>query len=198
MTQPEKRRAPQGASEPPLELTPSLRPLVEAAGLDLKNLSVALEADGQGHIRVCDRHYVPVTDGKKVVSWPVKSLRELVRGQRLPPDDIEHYPPEYVMHFFFIENHLLTLCDAEGDRTDQEMEEIYSTLRRKPDGRSLGPNHDFLWQVAALLLARHPFSQPEYEAFLGALVRSTRKWSLRPVSRNYVDYLRQTIGRHRA
>ena len=87
----------------------------------------------------------------------------------------------------------LALCDASKDRTDQEMEDIYSALRRRPDGRSLGAIHDFMWQVAALLLGSHTVSAAEYHALLGALVRSTRKWALRPVSRNYVAYLRRTF-----
>ena len=70
----------------------------------------------------------------------------------------------------------------------------YSMLRRRPDGRSLGAVHDFLWQVTALLLGTQILSAAEFEALIGALVRSTRKWGLRPVSRNYVAYLHQTFG----
>jgi hypothetical protein len=80
-----------------------------------------------------------------------------------------------------------------GDRTDQEMEEIYSALRRRPDGRSLNVVHDLLWQVAALLLGTHALSEREFEAMMGALLSSTRKWGLRPISRNYAAYLRQTF-----
>jgi hypothetical protein len=75
------------------------------------------------------------------------------------------------------------------------MEEVYAALRRRPDGRSLGMVHDFLWQISALLPGRYALSQAEFEALIGALVRSTRKWSQRPVSRNYVDYLRRTFGK---
>ena len=124
-------------------------------------------------------------------TWEVPALAGLFRGNGIPPNDIEHYPPDYFPHFFFIEKHFLTLCDACKDRTDQEMEDIYSALRRRPDGRSLGAVHDFMWQVAALLLGSHAVSAAEYNALLGALVRSTRKWALRPVSRNYVAYLRR-------
>ena len=106
---------------------------------------------------------------------------------------MDHYPEEYCPHFYFIENHVLTVCSAKGDRTDQELEEIYSMLRRRPDGRSLGAVHDFLWQVAALLLGTRLLSGEEFEALLGALERSTRKWGLRPVSRNYVAYLHRTF-----
>jgi hypothetical protein len=75
----------------------------------------------------------------------VPTLRELFRGNRAPPPDMDHYPPEYTPLFYFIETHFLTLCDARGDRTDQEMEEIYFMLRRRPEGRSLGASHDFMW-----------------------------------------------------
>jgi hypothetical protein len=51
--------------------------------------------------------------------------------------------------------------------------------------------------MAALLLGRRALSEAEFTALIGALVRSARKWSQRPVSRNYVSYLRGTIGNPR-
>ena len=175
------------------DLFPTLRSLVESESLDPERLSVPLEANDRGNIRVQDRHSVCVYDGKKMARWQVPGLGELFRGTRTPPSDMDHYPEEYCPHFYFIENHVLTVCSAKGDRTDQELEEIYSMLRRRPDGRSLGTVHDFLWQVAALLLGTRLLSGEEFEALLGALERSTRKWGLRPVSRNYVAYLHRTF-----
>jgi len=58
---------------------------------------------------------------------------------------------------------------------------------------SVGTVHDVMWQLAALLLGTHVLSAAEYEALIGALERSTRKWALRPVSRFYVAYLRKTF-----
>jgi len=165
-----------------------------SAGLNPGRLSVPFESDGRKHVRIPDKHAVPVTDGHKLIAWAAPSLRELFRGNRQPPPDIDHYPLEYSQHFFFIENHVLTLCDAMGDRTDQELEEIYSALRRRPDGRSLSTVHDCLWQVTALLLGSHELSEGEFEALMAALVRSTRKWGIRPVSRNYIAFLRETFG----
>lgn len=177
----------------PILLAPSLSDVVTAHGLDTARLTVAFEADGRGHIRLVERHSVALSDGRRIVPWPVASLRELFRGDRQPPADMDHYPMEYDVHFFFIEKHLLTLCDAMGDRTDQEMEEIYSALRRRPDGRSLGPVHDFLWQVCALLLGMYELSAAEFAALVGQLERSVRKWALRPVSRNYVEFIRSSL-----
>jgi hypothetical protein len=177
------------------DLIAPLGDLVVAEGLDAGKLAIAIETDGRGHIRVVDKHTVAVSDGKKAVGWPVPSLAELFRGDRLPPPDIDHYPPDFGPLFFFIETQFLTLCDLIGDRTDQEMEEVYSALRRRPDGRSVSATHDFIWQVVALLLGRYPLSAAEFEGIVGALLRSTRKWGLRPVSRYYVAYLRDTFGR---
>jgi len=176
------------------DLVPTLRAVVEAAGLNPDKLSVALEADDHRNIRVLNKHSVPVTDGDKMAVLLVPALTGLFRGSRTPPPDMDHYPEEYTPHFFFIEKHVLAVCEAKGDRTDQEMEEIYSMLRRRPDGRSLGVVHDFLWQVAALLLGTQVLSAAEFEALVGALEHSTRKWALRPVSRFYVAYLHQTFG----
>ena len=178
---------------PPLVIVPSLRDVIAAHGLNARKLTVAVEASDQKRIRIKDRHSVPLHDGEKFAHWPVASLRELSRGNQPPPADMDRYPPEYCGYFFFIEEHLLTVCEAIGERTDQEMEEIYSALRRRSDGRSLGPMHDFLWQVAALTLGMHALSAAEFEAIFGQLERSVRKWALRPVSRNYVDYLRSSL-----
>ncbi|MCX6923396.1 MAG: hypothetical protein NT154_09345 [Verrucomicrobia bacterium] len=175
------------------DLVPALRQLVEAEGLNPEKLVVALETDGQRYVRVVDKHSIPVHDGNKMVRWPVPALSELYRGSQTPPPDMDHYPEAYTPHFFFIETHVLTVCDTIGDRSDQEMEEIYSMLRRRPDGRSVGAVHDFLWQVSALLLGTQALSAAEFEALIGALERSTRRWALRPVSRFYAAYLHKTF-----
>ena len=172
---------------------PSLQAVVVAHRLNPRNLCVAFEANGQGNFSIRQKQSIPIYDGVKIVPWEVPALAGLFRGHGVPPDDIDRYPPEYGPHFFLIENHFLTLCDKTKDRSDQEMEEIYAALRRRPDGRSLGAVHDFMWQVTALLLGSRVVSAAEYDALLGALVRSTRKWSLRPISRNYVAYLRKTF-----
>ncbi len=182
-------------ADSPLDLIPSLHDLIATEGLDSSRLSVAIEASDDRRIRVRDRHSIPVTDKKKLAFWPVAALRELFRGNATPPADIAHYPPEYCGHFFFIESHVLSVCDVIGDRTDQEMEEIYRALRRRPEGRSLGPMHDFVWQVAALALGTRAWSSAEFEAVIGTLERSARTLALRPVSRNYLGYLRSNFNR---
>jgi hypothetical protein len=194
MSDPNVKRNPDQIPPSAVELVPSLQMLVQAAGLNPDRLNVAFETDGLKHVRLLDKHTLAVSDGNKAIPWKVLSLQELFRGSRLPPQDMDHYPEEYTPCFYAIEIQLLSLCDVLGDRTDQEMEEVYTTLRRRPDGRSLGITHDFLWQVSALLLGTRILSGEEFEALVGALARSARKWGLRPVSRNYVAYLRKTFA----
>lgn len=177
----------------PINLVPSLQAVVESADLEPAKLVVGLKGIRKGQVELADRHTVIVSDGNKIGTWIAPSLAELFRGDQLPPADLEHYPPEYVPYFFFIESQFLALCQAIGDRTDQEMEEIYSNLRRRPDGRSLGISHDFIWQVLALLLGKHVLSAAEFEGLIGALLGSARRWGLRPVSRFYVGYLKNEL-----
>ena len=176
-----------------VDLFPTLRTIVESEGLHPDKLHVGLETVGTGNIRVQDRHSVSVFDGENVALWHVPTLTELFRGSQKPPPDMDHYPEAYTLHFYFVESHVLSLCAVKGDRTDQEMEEIYCMFRRRPAGRSLGQVHDFLWQVAALLLGTQVLSAAEFEALFTALERSTRKWALRPVSRFYAAYLHETL-----
>ncbi len=142
-----------------------------------------------------DRHHVLVSDAAEVVEWRVETLSELCRGDHQPPPHLDRFPPEYVPLFFYLESQIITFCKAFGDKSDQEFEEIYGSLRRRPEGRSLGPLHDFLWQVCAVMLATRIVSQAEFEGVIGALLRSAKRWAVRPISRNYMNYLHQTVER---
>ncbi len=85
--------------------------------------------------------------------------------------------------------------NAFGDRRDAELRDIYSALRRRPDGRSLGFVHDYIWQAAALILGTRPLSQAEFEAIMARMERSCRTFEQGPTSRNLVAALRHTFGR---
>lgn len=177
----------------PIDLVASLRELVTKSRLDPAKLGVAIKSKVPRQIHLKDRHTVAVSDGKDFAEWAVPTLTGLFRGNQAAPPDIDHYPEEYIPYFFFVEKHFVLLCDAMGDRTDQEMEEVYAALRRRPDGRSLGTPHDFMWQVAALLLGKHALSAAQFEGLMSALLGSSRRWALRPVSRFYIAYLRNTL-----
>jgi hypothetical protein len=133
-----------------------------------------------------------VNDGNDF-DWSVTSLASLFRGDKQPPH-LGDYPEAYEECFMLMDMQFLQLCEFIGDRRDAEMLEVFSALRRRPDGRSLGFVHDYMWQAAALMLGITPLSQAEFEAILSRLERSCRTFEMGPTSRNYSLTLRQTLG----
>ncbi len=140
-----------------------------------------------------DRTSLALTSGKEVWFWETDSLRALFRGDQQPPI-LGDYPEAYNDSFMLLDLHALEISKFFGDRRDAEMREIYSLLRRRPDGRSLGFVHDYMWQAAALILGTRPLSQAEFEAILSRLERSCRTFEQGPTSRNYIAALRNTLG----
>jgi hypothetical protein len=88
-----------------------------------------------------DRNLIALTDGKNVWDWELDSLRSLFRGDRQPPV-LGDYPEAYNDSFILFDLHVLELSRFLGDPRDAEMKEIFSMLRRRPEGRSLGFVHD--------------------------------------------------------
>ncbi len=141
-----------------------------------------------------DRRSLCFTDGKSVCTWQADSLRALFRGNNQPPV-LGDYPEAYNDSFVLLDMHALEISKVFGDRRDAEMREIFSALRRRPDGKSMGFVHDYMWQAAAFVLATRPLSQAEFEAILARLERSCRTFEMGPSSRNYIVTLRTTFGR---
>jgi hypothetical protein len=181
------------------DFVPSLREAVEKQPLDLNRMIMVgvPVKDLDQHPRILpastDRHALFLVTGKNVCPWETRSLRALFRGDRKPPL-LGDYPEAYNESFMLLDLHALEISKFFGDRRDDEMLEIYSALRRRPDGRSLGFVHDYMWQAAALMLGVRPLSQAEYEAILERLERSCRTFSMGPTSRNYIATLRSTLG----
>ncbi len=139
-----------------------------------------------------DRHRAVLTDGTNTWAWEIESLAGLFRGTKQPPE-LGNPPQAYEHCLMVLDLHALELSKIFGARRDAEMKEVYSMLRRRPDGKSLGFVHDYLWQAAALVLALEPLSQAEHEAIVGRLERSCRTFEQGASSRNYIDCLAQTF-----
>lgn len=142
-----------------------------------------------------DRCSLALYDGSETWFWETDSLRALFRGNKQPPV-LGAYPEAYNDSFALLDRHALEISRFFGDRRDAEMREIYSTLRRRPDGRSLGFVHDYMWQAAALILGTRPLSQAEFEAIMARLERSCRTFEQGPTSRNYVATMKMLFGRN--
>ena len=151
--------------------------------------------DKMVHSSADDRGNLMLSDGKESWQWEVDSLKELFRGSK-PAPSMQHAspPPEYQGSFILLELHVLEIIRAFGCPRDAEMQDIYSSLRRRPDGKSLGYLHDHMWRAAALMLGIRPLSQTEFEAIIGRLERSCRTFGQGPSSRNYGNSLLMTLG----
>ena len=180
------------------DFVPSLRQAMEKQPLDLtKVIRVAVPMAGAEDEEprvpeMIDRTCLFLTAGGEVCPWETDSLRALFRSDRQPPVLGDH-PQAYEESFITFDLHALEISQIIGDRRDEEMREIYSALRRRPDGRSLGFVHDYMWQAAALVLGTQPLSQAEFEAILARLERSCRTFAQGVTSRNYIGALRQTF-----
>ena len=84
-----------------------------------------------------------------------------------------------------------------GPPRDEELADIFSTIRRRPDGKSTGFLHDFFWQVSALMLGTRELSEAEFTAIVGRQERSCRTFAMGSSSRNFattISGLRQQDG----
>jgi len=180
------------------DIVPSLRQEFEKHSFRLDTVILAAVPVADPKVQVLvpagrPRSDLCLTDGKAFCFWETDSLRALFRGNKQPPA-LGDYPEAYNDSFILLDLHALEVSKMFGDRWDAEMKEIYSTLRRRPDGKSLGFAHDYMWQAAALLLGTRVLSQAEYEAIMARLERSCRTFEMGITSRNYVATLRSTLG----
>jgi hypothetical protein len=178
----------------PSEFVPSLRERWEKSGLSLNEfhlLALPVKAPKDRPLAPAgpDRSRLCILDGDRRVEWHAESLQKLFRGDKQPPL-LGDYPDAFLDSFALLELHVLQFSNSFGDRRDAEMLEIYSALRRRPDGRSLGDAHDYMWQAAAYLLGTRILSRAEFEAIMSRLERSCRTFRLHSTSHNYVDSLR--------
>lgn len=175
------------------DLIPSLVDVINTEKLHVETVNLALPMDVEQKPGVSDRSKVRLSDAEgRGGEWSVPSLRELYRGDKIPPQDMNYYPEEYSAMFFAIEKNVLFAGDF-VDIRDEEIARLYRLVRRKPDGRSEGFLHDVLYQSAALMLGLKAVSQEEFEAIFDQLAASARGWRESYSSRNYIAYLRETF-----
>lgn len=182
----------------PFDLTESLKAAADEGGLRPNDLFLSILFNPEGTVGQGDRRDLILGNGRQLVEWRVESLRSLFRGSRQPPpeSDMSRYPAAYVPFFYRVEYNAFRFCRSAGlNPTDQEFLEIYSEMRRRPDGKSLGPLHDTVWQSAALVLGLRPWSEAEYLAVFGQLVRSARRFRMGASSRFYIAYVRGMMDR---
>ena len=171
---------------------PALDAVVRENGLNLAHLRLEIKFAGN-RLQVASRNQIEIQDESKSAIWQVASLRDLFRGDAKPPSLAGEPPPDYLPLFQFLEGYIVRFCDHAGDKTDGEFEEVFSNLRRRPDGKSLNDLHLYMWQVSAWFLGLHSISAAEYEAIYGRLALSGAAFRIGLVSRNYIGTLRRFL-----
>jgi len=159
----------------------------------LPAFQVEIARDDQARlIALGDAVVVRMNDGETKTLTP-KPLRQLFAGSARAPDLSAGPSPGLMPFFFLLEGTVVRYCDAAGrDETDQEMERVYSELRRRPDaGDGLLQSH--LRAAARLYLSVRDVSEAEYEAVMRRLAKSARTFSEGVISRNYLATLRDTF-----
>lgn len=161
---------------------------------DVNHLNLMLPAGGQPFDRT-QIGYVANESPDRVCKLTVPSLRELFRGDGKLTIDRLDFKKEYLPFFYPIEAMLyrLGLGLPKHMVSDGNFVEAFSTVRRRPDGRSAGYVHDIVWQLAADFLIRHVCSQNEFEACFRRLEQSARTWRTSPTSVNYLANLQPIL-----
>lgn len=135
-----------------------------------------------------NRRWIVLETGGEAFIWQAPELSTLFRGSIVPPS-LEQYPKEYVPLFAHVEEQVFHRATELNAGRDDEFREIYSNLRRLPDGKSATTLHASIWQILALTLASTPISQAQFEAVVQRIAQSARSQSMGPSSRNYLAYL---------
>jgi len=176
-----------------ISFIPSFQKIVKEKHLNVSKINISIPANKQSEPHIENRYCLYLNDGKHVEEWHIDSLREMFRGEKHPPKNMDHYPEEYCGMFFSIEKNILWASGMINDTTDDEFVRLFNLIKRRPDGRSEGFMHDVIYQSAALMLGLQPLSQAEFEAIFMQLARSAKNWRQGYASRNYIHFLRDNL-----
>lgn len=148
-------------------------------------LQIGFELNEKKKIRPVGER-VLVEAGKATAFVPLKPISQLFTGDRVPPSFKEGPTDDYLFFFLLLERTAVFYCKVTKPEYDQEMERLYSFLRRRPDGTDKNPLFSYLQAAARLYMSLHDVSRAEFEAVVQRLSRSARRFSAGAASTNYL------------
>ncbi len=188
------------------ELHPSFTAYLAASGVAAKDVTLSWRAAPSHGLLIPDRTEILLctrpltgdrhTDAGEVTSyvWHVPSLASLFRGTAKPPasqEGVQLYYTPFITHF---ETGVVQMAAGlDADPTDEDMERVYSQMRRRPDGKGLSVLQNAVWQCAAYSLAYHEIGAAEFEAVMRRLAISAATFRTHAVSRNYIVNVRYVL-----
>ncbi len=139
---------------------------------------------------------VPVLVGTgTVVNVRLRPISALFAGNVKAPSFASAPTPDYVPFFTLIERTAIDYCTVMRDIvTDQELQRLYTHLRRRPDGTHEHPLFAYLRAAARLYMSLRDVSRDEFEAVVGRLALSAKHFSLGNSSTNYFEGVSESVG----
>ncbi|MBJ6760070.1 hypothetical protein JGU66_04795 [Myxococcaceae bacterium JPH2] len=171
---------------------------LEKAGVkvdDPMRLFVPVERDEQGQVKTVG-DLVPVRFGDTTAHVTLQSISKLWTGNKQPPNFTKAPPPDYQPFFFLIETTAAAFCRATGRaEPDQEFEQLFRHLLRRPDGEAKNPLFSHLRAAARLYMSLRDVSEAEFEAVAQRLHQSAKHYNTHVGSTNYFQHvLREVLG----
>lgn len=154
-------------------------------------------ADGVAMPLDPDHVTVATPAGTLTANGPLPPVSSLFRGDRKCPE-IQGEPPEELLPFIYvIERTIVGWCAETGTVVrDAQFEQLFTDLRRRPDGRG-GPLFQYVRAAVQVALLLRPTSASEFDAVVRRLTRSARTFTAGPISTNYFDLaLRPLLQTH--
>ncbi len=155
--------------------------------------SIGIEVDDQQHV-------VPVSDivlvvaGSKTARVTLKKASELFTGRKTPPSFRDGPAEGYILFFALIERTVVDFCRFAGrPEYDDEIERLYTHLRRRPDGHDGNPLFSYLQAAARLYMSAVDVSQAEFDAVCRRLSQSAGRFAAGPTSTNYCEVVGETF-----
>lgn len=133
------------------------------------------------HVTVATPH------GALTATGPLPPVSSLFRGDRKCPEILGEPPDELLPFIYVLERTAAGWCAETGTVVrDTQFEQLFTDLRRRPDGRG-GPLFQYVRAAAQVALMMRPTSASEFDAVVRRLARSARTFTAGPLSTNYFE-----------
>src|SRR6185437_3348158 len=137
---------------------------------------------------------VMVVAGPKSLRVTLKPTAQLFTGTKTPPSFKSGPTEAYVPFFATIELTVIDYCRRAGKpEYDEELERLYTHLRRRPDGTDANALFSYIRAAARLYMSAFDVSQAEFEAVCRRLSKSADHFRLGSTSTNYCQVVGSTF-----
>jgi len=155
-------------------------------------LFIPIRRNEAGIVAVSDR--VPVQCKAVTKELSLKSIPELFVGNRQAPSFKGGPTGDYIKFFALIEATVIDYClVATRVERDQEIERLYSLLRRRPAGKDKNPLFSYIQAAVRVYMSLFDVSPSEFDAVIRRLSQSAGHFAIGPTSTNYFQIVHGSL-----